>query len=421
MLEHISLYRVQRTNGQGVINGCMVILLIQNWRLEYSPTKTKCITFGESTRSNAINTTTRQWYLGGEPVEEVTSYNYLGIILSADGSSGTRTSSMSRKGYSCFGVLKATGFHSEGLSPITCSTIWQRMLIPSMLYGCEVWGGLTKKELNTLELVQKKVGKYIQGLHRRTHDEIVRGLLGWNTIAGTIDQCKLNFVHKLMSLPPDTVIKRIFLDKLYHVVLTPGPANDRSITHDLWKVIHKYNVQSEVKSYIGGGQLISKSLWKQFCKCAVHENEQTCWKNGLIRKGALRFYHVHDTLTPHPLYFTIKLHMNFRKLLLNVVRILAFPEQSDECACTACDEMYTDAVEHYVMRCQSRTHLRSEFWDNILDSISCGEEAELLRMDEVDKLNVLLGKVWNGFRQCNRYNSFMCNVASNMTSLMYVL
>lgn len=391
------------------------------WRLEYSPTKTKCITFGESKRSNASNIAVRQWYLGGVPVEEVTTYNYLGIILSADGSSSVRTNTMSRKGYSCFGVLKATGFHSEGLSPITCSTIWQRMLIPSMLYGCEVWGSIAKRELNTLELVQKKVGKYIQGLHRRTHDEIVRGLLGWNTIAGTIDKCKLSFVHKLMSLPPDNVIKRIFLYKLYDILLSPGSANDKSITYDLWSVIRNYDVQSEVMSYMVGRQVISKPLWKQICKSVVYDKEQTCWKEGLIRKGAFRFYHIHDTLKPHLLYSTIKYHMNLRKLLLNVVKLTAFPEQSDECVCTACGLIYTDAVDHYVMKCQGLIHLRSMFWDNVLDSISCEKEAELLRMDENAKLNVLLGQEWTGNRQTQIYHPFMCKVATNIASLMYVL
>ena len=143
-------------------------------RLEYSPNKTKCIVFGSKKRSNVAY----QWYLGVQSLEIVTSYNYLGIVLSADGSSRHRTNVMSKKGYASLGLLKASGFHSNGLSPITCSTIWQRLLIPSMLYGCEVWGDIPKVEINVLEVVQKRVGKHIQRLHRRTHDEIVRGLLG---------------------------------------------------------------------------------------------------------------------------------------------------------------------------------------------------------------------------------------------------
>ena len=163
------------------------------WRLKYSPSKTKCITFGESQYKNSRNINNRTWKLGSEKVEEVTHYNYLGIILCSYGSSAQRTDVMSKKAYSILGLLKAAGFHSDGLSPITCSSLWQRMSVPSMFYGSEIWGALPVREIRVLEQIQKQIAKHIQGLHRRTHDEIVRGLLGWHTIQGIIEGKALQF------------------------------------------------------------------------------------------------------------------------------------------------------------------------------------------------------------------------------------
>ena len=70
----------------------------RKWRLEYSASKTKCITFGDSksNRKHIQNKSTRQWYLGDRPLEEVDHYTYLGIILSADGRSRHRTEFMSK-------------------------------------------------------------------------------------------------------------------------------------------------------------------------------------------------------------------------------------------------------------------------------------------------------------------------------------
>ena len=263
------------------------------WRLEYSPTKTKCIIF-----TDKRNKVKHQWYLGEQNLEEVNSYNYLGVILSADGSTKTRTTNMTKKGYSSLGILKASGFHSEGLSPITCSTLWQRMLIPSMLYGCEVWGKLTKKESNSLELVQKRIGKHIQGLCRRTHDEIVRGLLGWITIAGITDKCKLNFVYKLIELPHDNIIKQIFLCQIYYIIFVPMSIDVRSLTYDLWGVMQKYNVGYMLINYLVGGCLPNKMFWKQICSVAVYESEEEKWRNGLLHKQANRFYRIHNELKP---------------------------------------------------------------------------------------------------------------------------
>ena len=51
------------------------------------------------------------------------------------------------------------------------------MSVPSMFYGTEIWGALPVREIRVLEQIQKQIAKHIQGFHRRTHDEIVRGLL----------------------------------------------------------------------------------------------------------------------------------------------------------------------------------------------------------------------------------------------------
>ena len=123
------------------------------------------------------------------------------------------------------------------------------MVTPSMLYGCDKWGNLLRKEINILELVQKKIEKYIQGLHPRTHDEIVRGLLGWYTLEGTIDSFKLNFVHNLMSLHPENVIKQIFLAQMYSVII--AGTNTNNISCALWRVLRKYGIAATKWGYLG--------------------------------------------------------------------------------------------------------------------------------------------------------------------------
>jgi len=390
----------------------------RTWRLEYSPSKTKCITF--CNRRNRTNK--HQWYLGVQPLDEVSSYNYLGIILSADGSSKTRSNTMSKKGYSSLGVLKAAGFHSEGLSPSTCSTVWQRMLIPSMLYGCEVWGSTPKKEIQSLEIVQKRVGKHIQGLHRRTHDEIVRGLLGCTTIATVIDRCKINFVYKLMDLPHDNIVKHIFLCQIYCILFVPTLADTRTITYDLWSIILKYDISAFIMEYLCGGILLNKKLWKQICNHVVYINEETKWKEGLIDKGAFRFSRINNVLKPSIIYGIIKNNMCQRKQLMNIVKLMAYPEQSDACTCHACGIAYTDTVDHYVMRCPGLIDTRVTFWDNILDGIDCDLEAQLLRMDESCVLDTLLSGDSELFLSDSRsHRVFLSSVAKHIDSLMYVI
>ena len=118
--------------------------------------------------------TSYRWYLGVEPLKVVDHYNYLGVTISANGTS-------------VLGLLKGYGFHRDGLSPLTRGTVYNIMVSPSMLYGCEVWGAIPQTEMRTLEVVHKRVAKHIQ----RLHDDIVRGMLGWLPISAVIDLCKI--------------------------------------------------------------------------------------------------------------------------------------------------------------------------------------------------------------------------------------
>ena len=94
------------------------------------------------------------------------------------------------------------------------------MSIPSMLYGCELWGEMPKSQINVLEKVEKTVAKSLHGFNWRNHNEIVRGLLGWQSIIGYIDKMKLHvlFVHRLVK--STGIIKHVFLNQIYMYIVS---------------------------------------------------------------------------------------------------------------------------------------------------------------------------------------------------------
>ena len=385
------------------------------WRIRYSTSKTKCIVFTKNKLSRMPFT----WYMGNEPLEIVSQYNYLGIIITSDGSSKLRTETMTRKGYTSLGLLKAYGFHDDGLSPLTCATLWHRMLIPSMLYGCEVWGKLPISELNSLEVVQNRVAKHIQGLHRRTHNEVVRGLLGWHTMSGQVELCKLNFVRKLLDLPHTSIIKTVFISQLYILTLLPSYINDRSLTYDLWALLVKHSMDGAIVQYLKGGTMDSKNLWKQVAKASVHAAEESLWNEGLIRKHATRFASIHHELRPSRIYQTLKYNMRLRRHLMNIVKLQAFPELSEEDDCAMCGRKYTDTVEHYVMRCEGLLDERSKLWDCSLDCLSVIQEAAFLQKTDNEQLDILLSKR-SAIMEPEQWTIFIKTVAVKISDLMYI-
>ena len=67
------------------------------WRITFSPEKSMCITFGETKYKNKVNMSSRQWYLGDSPLNEVDHVTYLGTKLCAYNQSVQRTQDRCKK------------------------------------------------------------------------------------------------------------------------------------------------------------------------------------------------------------------------------------------------------------------------------------------------------------------------------------
>ena len=224
-----------------------------------------------------------------------------------------------------------------------------------------------------------------------------------------------------MDLPHFNIVKHIFLCQIYVIIFAPTTADRNSITYDLWSVILKYDLAGIVLSYLTGAALEDKHQWKMICNFVVYRSEQDVWREGLQRKGAFRFNKVHMTLEPSLLYIMIKADIRQRDKFMNLMRILAYPEQSELCECTVCGCPYADTVDHYVMKCQGLITLRNVFWDNILDALSCDEEANLLRKDDDDILSIVLSGESDIYKDRESYLKCVHTVAKHIDSLMYIV
>jgi hypothetical protein len=48
------------------------------------------------------------------------------------------------------------------MTPVTNAMIWKRMILPTGLYACEIWGGLSNTEIDLLERTQRYAARFIQ-------------------------------------------------------------------------------------------------------------------------------------------------------------------------------------------------------------------------------------------------------------------
>ena len=119
--------------------------------------------------------------------------------------SSERTKAACLKGIKTIASLSSVGVRGHGLFPFVCTYLWNRICIPAMLHGCELWYELTKHELDLLEKTQCRNFRAFQQLPQRTHNATTRGLLGEMAMDSRIRVIKLTFLQRLISSDPSSL------------------------------------------------------------------------------------------------------------------------------------------------------------------------------------------------------------------------
>jgi hypothetical protein len=101
--------------------------------------------------------------------------------------------------------LMNTGVHgANGLNPQTSYTIYQRYVMPRLLYGLEMLP-LNQKQLNILSRLHTKTLRNFQTLPTRAVTYAVFLLLGALPIDAEIHRRQLSFIHSVLACDNSTI------------------------------------------------------------------------------------------------------------------------------------------------------------------------------------------------------------------------
>ena len=174
----------------------------EKWKLEINCSKTKITIFS---RSKTIHTNFNFKY-GNQKIETVDWYKYLGVILNYNGSFKLALDSLrsqaSRAMY--FLISKARRL---GLSINTQIHLFDTMVKPIMLYGCEIWG---YSDVSPLEKLHLMFLKMILGVHTRTCSNMVYGELGKFPIVIDIKKRAIGFWARILTGKESKLIKIVY-------------------------------------------------------------------------------------------------------------------------------------------------------------------------------------------------------------------
>jgi len=72
---------------------------------------------------------------------------------------------------------------------------------------------MTQNDILTINRFQHFIAKQIQGLPIRTRSDMAEPIIGLHKLSAAIEIKKLMFLHKILSLPDDTITHKLFINK----------------------------------------------------------------------------------------------------------------------------------------------------------------------------------------------------------------
>jgi hypothetical protein len=131
-----------------------------------------------------------EWKLGNELIQIAKSKVHLGIPIMSDMKNTEAVIKACDKGKkSLHGLFGICDFQRK-CKPITHIKLYRKIVLPSALYGCELWTNWTTNNIRSLRKMQHYSLKRIQDLRKFTRSDMVESLVGLFDISFEIDRKK---------------------------------------------------------------------------------------------------------------------------------------------------------------------------------------------------------------------------------------
>ncbi len=391
------------------------MLYAKKWRITFSPTKTKCMVFGESKRKNSLNKCKRTFTLGAINIEEVDHYMHVRIELCSYMSSKDRTVTMCNRGNKILAGLTVIGVRTNNVIPTISLSLWRKLGLTSMLHGAETWCNISQTEITMLERTQCTILKAIQNFSLRTHNYVVRSVIGQCSILCCIDKAKLRFIKQLTTLNNDDLARNVFAQRLTDWFLNRVKIG---FMPELYSICVKYELCEFLFDILCGRSLPDKIDWKSIINNHVKSYESIAVLDNLIQKNDVhRFLRIYNG-DKHVFYNIMKRHKNSKKHLMAMIKLLTIPIYEIELKCLSCGNNYDDIVKHSIADCTTYMNVRNELWDTIFDVLDVYSSVDLFNKTDDDIIDIFLGKKWIKLKSQTQIDNFYVSICPNFVKFI---
>ena len=140
------------------------------WNVKVNITKTKVVIFSKTSCKNKGT----EFIYANKPVELVESFKYLGVLFKSNGKFHlARKVLFEQASKAMFSVLSKTRTHN--LNVDAQLKLFDTLVLPVLLYGCEIWGS---ENIDLCEKLHLKFCRYVLNVKSSTPSYMIYGELG---------------------------------------------------------------------------------------------------------------------------------------------------------------------------------------------------------------------------------------------------
>jgi len=140
------------------------------------------------------------WYIDDVALPISESQVHLGVTVSTDLKNNKSIEENCKKAAKKLYAITNAGEECKTTNPLTFTSLYEKVIILSVLYGSEMWTNLSQTNIRQLETFQHKCLNSILNLRTLTRSDMCETLTGTYIISSAIDKRKLNFLLQVIGL-----------------------------------------------------------------------------------------------------------------------------------------------------------------------------------------------------------------------------
>ena len=366
----VSKQRMDRVMSIVYQHGC-------DWRYSFNASKSAVLVYGDTDKERRIGMKDRMFSLGGKRVQEKMYYDHVGVKACVKGDTHVRTEEKISKARKVLNMSTNVGIRKGGLNLSTCNLIFWTLVIPTLMFGCEIWL-IKQKDIDLLNAFQRYAARRLQRFHFSSFNITSYVLLGWMNIVLFIKARKVIFIRTILMMEEKMPIRKILMERINEFVPDSENQWDSPIKQIL-QYCHELGVLPSLRTMASCTHItMSKYMWKKLVWDKAWEVEKVQWSEVMQYNSRLDLIKLTVTSPAYSIWWSLAdANQNYMRRSEVMVKLLCHSSRLkgddgklvrssfSEKSCTHCELAAYEEIRHIIMQCPYQTDLRVEMYKDL--------------------------------------------------------